>query len=414
MIDPLTAVTYGDGVWVAVGDRSFAEEGGAGDASSGAIYRSTDAVTWERVATTDPYQNAELTGFGEMLYQGMTSVGYGAGRWIATATECAYRSCMQVLFVSTDTVTWTRMALDDRIVKIDLAHDGETWGFVGGEPKPNPENNAEIGFPIGAAGTSPDGVTWSIGATSPDRVVLTGLNPGDGEWLAVDAYVPATSEDPPPAGRIYRSTDLLTWEQIGTAVPWTTSVALLRATDAEPAPPVTPSTDVGTVRIRTAGLELLSPDGTAIQTLPYAQSATAAIEAVTDALGTPASEFSQGDGYCSADSTVLTWGGLRLVHEGTDTAATDWWVWLDGTGTPTATAVDGPGGVTLGQRVEDVRSAHPDAPTESFNYQGITYDFIYLDASTSSGGTHEFAVEASAEDGVVVSMQAPVYVVGDC
>lgn len=419
VIDPLTAVTYGDGTWVAVGNRSFAEEGGEGDGSSGAIYRSEDAVTWERVATTDPYQNGELANFGEMLYQSMTSVGYGDGRWIAAATECAYRTCMRVLFTSTDTVTWTRMALDERIVLIDLAHNGQEWGFVGGEPKPNPANNAEIGFPIGAAGTSTDGVTWSVGATAPDRVVLTGLNPGDGEWLAVDAYVPSTSEDPPPAGGVYRSTDMLTWELFGSAAPWTTSVALLRAGDTEPPPAVEPAddADVGTVRIRTTGLELLGTDGSVVQSFPYEQSADAAIEAVTDALGTPSSEFSPGDNICSADSTVVTWGGLRLVHPSDEPGATGWWVWLDGDPAPSASVtVDGPGGVTPGQSVAEVRSAHPDAPIESFSYEGVDYDLVHLDVTsrTVDGFASDMAVEASAENGAIVRMHAPVYVVGDC
>ncbi|WP_420112403.1 hypothetical protein, partial [Pseudactinotalea sp.] len=418
VIDPLRAVAYGDGVWVAVGDRSFAEEGGAGDASSGAIYRSDDGAAWQRVATTDPYENAELAGSGEFLYQGMTSVGYGDGRWIATATECAYRICMRVLFTSTDTRTWTRMALDERIVLIDVAHNGQEWGFVGGEPLPDPRDNSEIGVPIGAAGTSPDGTTWSLGATSPDRVVLTGLNPGDGEWLAVDAYVPRTPDDPPAAGGIYRSTDILTWERIGTAAPWTTSVALLRL-GAAPTPTAedTPDTEVATVRIRTDGLELLSPDGTTLQLLPYSDPATGAIEAVTEALGSGNSEPVAGDNICSADSTVLTWGGLRLVHPEGDPGATGWWVWLDGDPVPSATVtVDGPGGVTLGQSVAEVRSAHPEAPIESFSYEGVDYDLVYLDVTgrTVDGTTSDMAVEASAENGVIVRMHAPVYVVGDC
>lgn len=59
-----------------------------------------------------------------------------------------------------------RLALDERIVLIDVAHDGEAWGFLGGEPLLNPANNAELDFPIGAAGTSQDGITWSSGRPS--------------------------------------------------------------------------------------------------------------------------------------------------------------------------------------------------------------------------------------------------------
>lgn len=419
VIDPLTAVAYGDGTWVAVGNRSFAEESGEGDGSSGAIYRSDDGVAWQRVATTDPYENADLASNGELRYQSMTSVGYGEGRWIATATECAYRTCMRVIFTSPDAQTWTRMALDEQIVLIDLAHNGEEWAFVGGEPIPNPANNAEIDYPIGTAGTSPDGLTWSIGPTSPDRVVLTGLNPGDGEWLAVDAYVPSTPSDPPPAGGIYRSTDVLSWEQIGTAGPWTTSVALLHPGPAATTPPedaVDP--EVGTVRIRTEGLELLAPDGATLQNLSYDTTpAATVIEAVTGALGAGSSEFVGGDGICSEDSTVTAWGGLRLVHPGTEPTAVSWWVILDGPGGPAgAAAVDGPGGVTLGQDVDAVRSANPDAPNEAFSYEGVTYDYVYLDvvAHQDEGTPYELAVSVGAEDGVVTHLQAPAYVEGDC
>ncbi|TNU74967.1 hypothetical protein FH969_06495 [Miniimonas arenae] len=416
VVDPLTAVTYGDGTWIAVGNRSFAEEGGEGDGSSGAIYRSEDAVTWERVATTDPYENSELAGSGEMLYQSMTSVAYGHGRWIAGATECAYRTCMRVLFTSDDAVIWTRTALDDRIVRVDLAHDGEEWAFVGGTAKPDPANNAEIDFPIGAAGTSPDGVTWSVGATSPEGLVLTGLNPGGGAWLAVDAYVPASADAAPPGGGVHRSTDLLTWERIGTADPWTTSVALLRTGAAAPAAaPVgqvdaDADADADSVRIRTAGLELLAADGTTAQTLPFQESAAAAIEAVTGLLGASFSELTPGDGYCSADRTRVTWGALWLTHEGTDAAASGWWVGLDSD----VAGVTGPDGVTVGQSVADVRAAHPEAPSESYGYEGVQYDLVYLDVTSTDGGTEDMAVEVVGEDGVVVGLRAPVYVMGDC
>ncbi|MEE6282484.1 DUF6777 domain-containing protein [Georgenia sp. MJ170] len=321
VIDPLTAVAYGDGAWVAVGDRSFAEESGAGDASSGAIYRSDDGESWQRVAVTDPYENSELAGSGELVYQSMESVGYGDGRWIATATECAHRTCMRVLFTSTDTISWNRLALDERIVLIDIAHNGHEWGFVGGEPLPNPADNSEIGFPIGAGGTSEDGVTWSFGPTQPDRVVLTGLNPGDGEWLAVDAYTPRSPSDPPPAGGVYRSSDMLTWELIGTAAEWTTSVALLQTTTAPavPAvPAVEPDAGAATVRIMAEGLELLATDGSTLQSLPYAQPATEALAALTGLLGEGSAEFTAGDYTCTEDTTTTAWAGLHLMHAG-------WW-----------------------------------------------------------------------------------------
>ncbi|MGC5629290.1 DUF6777 domain-containing protein [Georgenia sp. Z1344] len=447
VIDPLTAVAYGDGTWVAVGDRSFAEESGEGDGSSGAIYRSDDGETWERVATTDPYENPFMGSSGEMRYQGMNSVAYGDGRWIATATECQFRTCMQVLFTSTDTITWTRSALEDDIVRLDLAHDGQQWGFVGGERIADPANNAEWDLPIGSAGTSPDGTTWAIGPTQPDRLVLTGLNPGDGEWLAVDDYVGASTTDPPAAGGVYRSSDLQTWEQIGTAAESTTSVALFRAgasgpvepveavepvDPAEPAEPgATEAEDpeaaepdpaagpagAATVQIMTGGLDLLADDGTTLVSLPYAGPATAATDALSELFGPGAEEFVPGDGYCSVDSTITTWAGLHLIRPGTAPDATEWRVYLTDPAAPAGAAtVTGPTGVALGHPISPVIAAHPQAPTSSAVHEGTAYDYINLDVLTeqTEWGPAEMSVSVGAEDGVVTSITAPVQVGADC
>lgn len=422
VIDPLTAVAYGDGTWVAVGDRSFAEEGGAADASSGAIYRSDDGESWERVAVTDPYENSELAGSGEFLYQSMNSVGYGGDRWIATATECAYRSCMRVLFTSTDTVTWTRLALDERIVLIDVAHNGKEWAFVGGEPLPNPPSNAEINFPIGAGGTSQDGITWAFGPTVPDRLVLTGLNPGDGEWLAVDAYTPISSDDPPAAGGIYRSSDLLTWELIGTAAEWTTSVALLQATSAPPAPAAEPAQgpvepDVASVRIMTEELVLLAGDGSTVQSLPYAQPADDALDALTQIFGEGSAEFTTGDNTCTEDTTTTAWAGLRVMYPGTEPDASDWWVHFAGQeAQPDGVTIEGADGVTAGQPIDSVRAGHPQAPTLSFSHEGTAHDYVSLDVVTqdSEWGPYDVAVEVGALDGIISTLTAPVAVDGDC
>lgn len=424
VIDPLTAVAYGDGTWIAVGDRSFAEESGPGDASSGAIYRSNDGESWQRVAITDPYENGELADSGEFLHQAMTSVGYGDGRWVATATECAYRTCMRVLFTSTDTITWTRMALDDRVVLIDIAHNGQEWGFVGGEPTPNPRDNSEIDFPIGAAGTSADAITWNLGPTRPDRLVLTGLNPGNDEWLAVDAYTPRTTDDPPPAGGVYRSSDLQTWELIGTAAEWTTSVALLHSTTTAVPPPPAPATaeptepplQTASVRIMTEALVLLDPDGSTVQTFPYAEPAADALDTLTGIFGDGAAEFTAGDDICTQDTTTTSWAGLHVMHPGTQPDAPGWWVYLAADAPAHEVTVGGPDGVIPGQRFDAVLADHPQAPTRSFSHEGTTHDYVYLDVVTreTEWGPDNLAVEVGAHDGTVTALGAPVRYEGDC
>ena len=90
---------------------------------------------------------------------------------------------------------------------------------------------------------------------------------------------------------------------------------------------------------------------------------------------------------------------------------------IDGDGVPAGPVIaDGPGGVALGQDIDTVRTANPDAPSESFSYEGVAYDYVYLDvvAHEEAGTPYELAVSVGAEDGLVTHLQAPAYVEGDC
>lgn len=421
VIDPLMDVAHGDGVWVAVGDRSFDEESGAGDASSGAIYLSEDGTTWERVATTDPYENAHFADSPEIHYQAMRSVGYGNGLWVAMATECAYRSCELVEFTSEDARTWTRHHLDSEILDMDVHHNGQTWGFVGSERDPTgiEENMAEKDRPLGLAGTSEDGITWQTGATQPDRPYLTGLSAGPDGWYAVDTHTYGSQGSAPSRGEVHHSDDLETWTLLGTVTEGISGIAVLpggpTATPtptASPTPSASASADVAVlvgIVIRTGGLELDTEEGEPTL-FAYEDPASRVLEELRAGLGEPGEEFHEGDGYCSVDTTSSSWKGLTLYHEGTEASGT-WWVRLSGgagdlPGVPVSTVE----GVTLGTSSAQVPQLAPDVFHETFSYEGNTMDRFMLDISQNG----EMGVEAITEGGAVTNIGAPVWVMGDC
>lgn len=423
IIDPLIDVAYGNGVWLAVGNRSFAEESGAGDGSSGAFYASTDGRSWQRVATTNPYENPVLGNTGDVLFQAMRSVGYGAGTWVATASQCAFRTCELVQFTSTDTVNWARHSLDSELLSMDFAHDGERWALLGTERDPAgvDVSMADINRPLGVAGTTTDPENWSLDGTAPDRIVLQGLALGPDSWLAVDVPTYGSTGSAPSAGGVYRSASLLEWERIGVVREGITAIAALTPGTAIALPPAPPPTEEATppqeepitaieIRILTRGLMLFDDASTETRVLLYEDDAGTAVSALTAALGEPETSQRAGDGYCSTDSTVVEWDGLSIVYEGTD-PATSWFTRLTGTASdipqvPTGVA----GGFTLGSTSDEVRNYFPGAPHETYTYEGSTYDLFYLDVADNG----ELGTQVMAVDGTVTTISAPVYVEGDC
>lgn len=223
--DALVSVAYGDGRWLAVGGTGFDQvTDGVGRAVT---YESADGATWERASIVDPQVLGQSTGPLDYVSVSFMSVAYGGGQWIAIGRECEYRFCEEWQYSSSDGSQWSPQALDDRIVAIDIAFDGSTWGWVGGERSPGePASQADIDKPIGAAGSSADGTGWTLEPTSPNRVVLRGVNPTADGWLAVQAPIHGSSPVP-SVGEFYTSTDLINWELVGTIVPGATSVARL-------------------------------------------------------------------------------------------------------------------------------------------------------------------------------------------
>lgn len=427
VIDPLVDVAHGEGVWVAVGNRSFAEESGEGDGSSGAVYLSEDGATWERVATTDPYENTRMSVSGEFMFTTVRSVAFGAGTWIMTASECAYRTCELVEFTSSDARTWTRHFLDTEILRVDAHHDGTTWGFVGDTRDPTgiEENMASRDRPLGLVGTGEDGLTWRTGAPSPERIRLAGLASGPSGWYALDAEPQEISGVKPSPGRIHVSTDLLAWEVFAEAGEGATGLAVLggRASTApatsatpaattSPAPSPDPDAAVRSIEIHTQGIALVGESQDTTQIIPFEGPVSAAVDALTDLLGAPRTAFHAGDGYCSADTRETAWSGLSIYHPDADASA-PWRVRMSGAsrgGGDVALPVTTPQGVSVGMGLEDAVGRSPGAVRSGWDHEGVRWErlMVDLDAEGSKG------TEVVSEDGVITSIGAPVWVEGDC
>ena len=414
--DPLRAVAHGDGRWVAVGDRSFAEEGGEGDGSAGAIWTSTDGSTWERTATTSPYDNTELTArSGGILHQAMLSIAYGDGTWIATAQECTESECLPVEFTSADATSWTRRAMDGPLGAVSVAHDGRSWGFVGREVSgagPGASSSATA-----IAGRSSDGTTWTYGPTTPEGVIMEGLAAGPGAWLAVQDR--STEPDAASTDGVYRSEDLVTWSEVSTLEADLHGIAVFAvAHTAPPAPATTttvaptPTTDAAGIRVLTRGLQFQDAAGMDTSLAPYAGPASAAVDTFGGVLGEPSTIVQPGDGTCVAESTVVSWGALSIVVPGRDPAGPNWMVVLRGTAAelprmPVTVAGD----FTLGTPAAEVAGYFPGVPTQSLAHQGVQYDYFLLDPSN---GPTEPGTLVAAENGVVTSIAAPEYLEDLC
>jgi hypothetical protein len=142
----LNSVTYGNGLFVAVG----------GSRDSSTILISRDGVTWtQRTSPTRSW---------------LRDVTYGNGRFVAVGWN-------GTILTSRDGVSWTQRALG----RIDL--EGVTYGngrFVA---------VGESWYRFGGATilTSPDGVDWTA-RRSPTRDNLNGVAYGNGLFVAVGSF----------------------------------------------------------------------------------------------------------------------------------------------------------------------------------------------------------------------------------
>jgi len=185
-------VTYGDGLYVAVGD-------------SGKLTTSPDGTTW----------TTRTSGFGTTAIQGVT---YGDGLYVAVGSSGK-------LTTSTDGTTWTTrtsgfgttnilgvtygdglyVAVGDS-GKLTTSTDGTTWtsrtsGFTSYIFGVTYGDGLYVA--VGDSGkltTSPDGTTWTTRTSGFGTTRIQGVTYGDGLYVAVGGY-----------GKLTTSTDGTTW-----------------------------------------------------------------------------------------------------------------------------------------------------------------------------------------------------------
>lgn len=414
--DPLRSVAYGDGVWVAVGDRSFSEYGGAGDGSGGAIYRSTDGRTWTRVLETSPYDNAAFTDQSQFRYQSMLSVGYGDGQWLAVGSECLVEShCVLAQFTSGDGLTWDRSTLGGTLTRIDVAHDGAQWAMVGGElVGAGVVGVDQLNDHAPVAGTSGSAGTWSIGEISSGGSVLRGLTSAPSGWFAVDYQEYDPDLEPAPS-TVFFSADLQSWEVIGGAVPGVTGLAMMSPSTDLPESVITePASDeAALLRLHGDYFEVLDDKGEQLVDVDYSQSSGDALGVLSELLGSPVAEYFEGDNTCFAESNQHSWGQLMLWAPTAPEAG--WTLSIDdGEAIESTIATEVAGGIGIGADQAEVEGAHVGAPSDSYSWEGVDYETLIVEQTADSDTGNPRGVRILLEDGLVTFMTSRSYLYDMC
>ena len=173
----INSITYGKGMFVAVGyDTS---------AAVGSIFTSPDGVTW---TARDPGTPVVLT-----------SVAYGNNAFVAVGQYDADNlgGGNGVIVSSSDGITW-----NVTYSSFSTAQYGGFYGVAYGNG-----TFAAVGHDLAPGGaffaiTSPDGVTWTVNSSYAWIEVLHGFTYGKGMFVAVGEK-----------GSVYTSTDGITWTQ---------------------------------------------------------------------------------------------------------------------------------------------------------------------------------------------------------
>jgi hypothetical protein len=207
----IRGVTYGDGLYVAVG-------------VSGTLTTSTDGITW----------TTRTSGFGTTLIYGVT---YGDGLYVAVGSSGK-------LTTSTDGITWTtRTSGFGSTIIFNVTYGDGLYVAVGesGTMTTSPDGitwtTRTSGFgstriwgvtygdglyvAVGVSGTlttSPDGITWTIRTSGFGSTLIYGVTYGDGLYVAVGE-----------SGTMTTSTDGITWtirtSGFGTTLIWRVTYA---------------------------------------------------------------------------------------------------------------------------------------------------------------------------------------------
>jgi hypothetical protein len=155
----LRSIAYGNGVYVAVGDKS--DPDGFAD---GVVYKSVDGVTWTYVA-----------GLGTDV--SLCCIAFGNGTFVAAGNALAYHSNEPhvPIWISQDGVSWTP-------VKVPIDNDSITGLAYG-------ENLFAATTIVGRILSSPDGATWTVRKPSvvpfPSTYLLDGITYGNNTFVVV-------------------------------------------------------------------------------------------------------------------------------------------------------------------------------------------------------------------------------------
>ena len=205
----------------------------------------------------------------------------------------------------------------------------------------------------------------------------------------------------------------------------------------EPAPvpsetqePVEEPTEV-TLTINADYLTISFEDGETTD-YPYLDSPVEVIDVLNDIYGIEPQSAYSGEQSCYGNITSLTWVDFSVNFDGTDAkAATDFQVASsnrvgDIEKTPTVIPdtsiyiIDAQSthGAAIGSPVDEFRAIVPEAPYQSYDYEGINYEYLMDGESSSAPFEPEegnyYGVLVFAEDGAVTGVVAPTYFVDNC
>ena len=199
----LFSITYGNGIFVAVGAK-FLGHGGLGSYITSSILSSLDGITWTQTYSdnNNSYFSGVTYGNGIFValsletiftssdgvswtpryslpgYDNLLGVTYGNGLFIAIGNNSEYSSgASSFILASPDGITWTQRYFSNDLFRAVTYGDG-LFVAVG--------KNSTL--------TSPDGVTWNdngLGFLS----TLFAVTSGNGEFVAVGDHVTLTSPD---------------------------------------------------------------------------------------------------------------------------------------------------------------------------------------------------------------------------
>ena len=174
-----------------------------------------------------------------------------------------------------------------------------------------------------------------------------------------------------------------------------------------------PEPVAATVVVTALTLRVIGDDGSTMADLPYfSTDASAAVEALRDALGAPTTS-SIAASNCVYATTKYDWGGLILADPAATTAISGarFSVYLTTATTPGGVALQGPSTVTVGMTTATALAAAPG--TAAIDY-GSGFGAIPLEAGDSSAPMDAWGAVAYLNGGVVNAIDSPVYFYGEC